>query len=488
MARDPGQSCAKDERPTDELVDLYLAAPDTDDGQQALATLHCRGSDAELAHGARLAKAATEAERVAGADILAQLGWEERTHLEDSVAILLTLLNDPSDAVVSAAAIALGHRHHPRAIQPLVELARHPSPAVRHGAVHGLMGHEDLAAVAALIELTRDPDRDVRDWATFAIAQCTDRDSPELREALFSRTEDEDPEVPLSCRILQRMNSTLRIDARQTLSEDERRDAGAIVDACLREGLSLKLDLDLLPDDGEVQAIVARSGSTLVGFCTLDSGRDMELCGAVHPDHRRRGVGRALLAAALAESRRRGRERALVICEDASLAGVALLSAAGATRAFAEHRMELAARCHAPESDHGLTVQRADPADAVDVARVIAHAMNDDELHVRRDVDAAIAGPAERVYLAREGGHAVAALRVVFGSDRAYIYGFGVLSEHRRRGIGRRFLTEVIAALQAEGHNRIALEVETDNIAAVSLYRTMGFTTITTYGYHAVTL
>lgn len=195
MARDPGQACAKDGRPTDELVDLYLAAPDTDDGQQALATLHHRGGDAELAHGARLAKAATEAERVAGADILAQLGWEERTHLEDSVAILLTLLDDPSDAVVSAAAIALGHRHHPRAIQPLVELARHPNPQVRHGVVHGLTGHEDLAAVAALIELTRDPDRDVRGWATFAIAQCTDRDSPELREALSARTEDQDPEV-----------------------------------------------------------------------------------------------------------------------------------------------------------------------------------------------------------------------------------------------------------------------------------------------------
>ncbi|MFT3770542.1 MAG: HEAT repeat domain-containing protein [Minicystis sp.] len=166
MARDPGHAYAKDKRPTDELVELYLVAPDTDDGRQALAILHYRGGDAEFAHGARLAKAATEAERVAGADILAQLGWEERTHLEDSVAILLTLLNDPWDTVVAAAAIALGHRHHSRAIQPLIELARHPSSEVRHGVVHGLTGHEDLAAVATLIELTRDPDRDARDWAT----------------------------------------------------------------------------------------------------------------------------------------------------------------------------------------------------------------------------------------------------------------------------------------------------------------------------------
>jgi HEAT repeat protein len=170
MGRDPSHAYAKEKRPTDDLVELYLAAPDADDGRQALAILHYRGGDAEFAHGARLVGAATEAERVAGADILAQLGWDERTHLEDSVAILLTLLSDPSDTVVSAAAIALGHRHHVAAVQPLLKLARHPSAEVRYGVVHGLKGHDDLAVVRTLIELTRDADRDVRNWATFAIA------------------------------------------------------------------------------------------------------------------------------------------------------------------------------------------------------------------------------------------------------------------------------------------------------------------------------
>lgn len=284
------------------------------------------------------------------------------------------------------------------------------------------------------------------------------------------------------------MNSTLQLDTRRTLSEDERRDASAIVDACRRDGLRLKLHLDRLPDDGEAQAIVARRDGVLAGFCTLDSGRDMELCGAVHPDHRRRGVGRALLAAALAESSRRGRKRALVICEDASLAGVALLSAAGAARAFAEHRMELAARCPAPVSARGLTVRRAAPADAADVARVIARTMDDDEIDVLGGIEVAMSDPAQRVYMAHAEGLAVAALRVVFGSGRAYIYGFGVLPGHRRRGIGRWFLAEVIAALQSEGNDRIALEVETENVAAVSLYRSMGFAEITTYGYYAVAL
>jgi HEAT repeat protein len=52
-----------------------------------------------------------------------------------------------------------------------------------------------LNAVQALIRLARDLDRDVRNWATFGIAQQTDLDSPELREALLARATDDDPEI-----------------------------------------------------------------------------------------------------------------------------------------------------------------------------------------------------------------------------------------------------------------------------------------------------
>jgi HEAT repeat protein len=176
-------------------VELYLADPESDEGGQALAVIHYRGGSEEFANGARLAKGATEQERIAGADILAQLGWGERTHLEESVSILLELLHDSSEGVVSAAAIALGHRNHPAAIQPLVELSEHPNPDVRYGVVHGLSGHDDLTAVGALIRLASDPDRDVRNWATFGVAQLTELDSPTIREALLARADDHDPEI-----------------------------------------------------------------------------------------------------------------------------------------------------------------------------------------------------------------------------------------------------------------------------------------------------
>jgi HEAT repeat protein len=195
MPRAADSPCAQDGRPTDELVALYLAGPSSDDAGRALMVLHYRGGPAELAHGARLARSPREADRVAAAHLLAQLGWDDRTHLDESVAILLPLLLDPSEAVIAAAAVALGHRHDPSAIPPLVALARHPSAEVRYGVVFGLMGHDEPSAVAALVELARDPDRDVRSWATFAIGQQTNLDSPELRDALLASAEDGEPEI-----------------------------------------------------------------------------------------------------------------------------------------------------------------------------------------------------------------------------------------------------------------------------------------------------
>jgi HEAT repeat protein len=159
------------------------------------AVLHARGSQLELEAGAALCRAASQNERVLGADILVQLGWGDRTCLQESVDILLPMLNDPDPVVIGAAAVALGHRNCSRAIAPVLALIKYPSRHARRGAVSALSDHDDLEAVQGLIELTGDTELDVRDWATFGLAQQTTLDTPGLRNALLKRTEDTDAEV-----------------------------------------------------------------------------------------------------------------------------------------------------------------------------------------------------------------------------------------------------------------------------------------------------
>jgi HEAT repeat protein len=193
--RDPEAPQRSDPRSTAELVALYLRDPETDEAGQALGIVQYRGGKEEFEIAAQLARSNLPQERRAAADILAQLGWRERTYLDESIEILLRLLDDPEVMVLQAAAVACGHRKSPLAVARLVELAKHPSTEVRYGVSYGLAGQDEPPAIAALVRLSKDEDRDVRDWATFALGSQTDLDTPDLREALRARLTDNDPEV-----------------------------------------------------------------------------------------------------------------------------------------------------------------------------------------------------------------------------------------------------------------------------------------------------
>lgn len=195
MPRDPNHRFARDTRESATLAALALVEPDEDVAREAIAILHYRSTPLEFELAREFASDREPARRSLAADILGQIGWDERAFLEESVDILLDLLDDSDSVVVAHAAEALGFRNHPRAIPPLLRHLTDPDANVRLGVVSGLSMHNDLDAIAGLIRLTVDDDRDVRDWATFGLGSLTDIDTPELREALLARVYDDDDEI-----------------------------------------------------------------------------------------------------------------------------------------------------------------------------------------------------------------------------------------------------------------------------------------------------
>jgi ribosomal protein S18 acetylase RimI-like enzyme len=291
---------------------------------------------------------------------------------------------------------------------------------------------------------------------------------------------------------------TVTIYARPGLSPSER-DRVEVLRACCNahEGLDLKLDLAALdPADGHLRApsqFLAYVGEQLVGYCSLDQGGDIEVCGMVHPAQRQRGVGHRLLDVARHECRRRGASYVLLICEDASASGRAFVSALGLARTFAEHRMEcdvsaLAAAPSEQSLDGRLSISRAGPADLDAVAAVQAAAFGDGVGEVRQLIAQDLREPNVHYYVAHLGEFPVGSLKVYTIPPRAGIYAFGVAPAYRRRGIGRQILLQVIARLGAEGYVHIWLEVDTDNVPAQALYRSAGLRVTTTYGYYRLDL
>jgi HEAT repeat protein len=186
---------ASDTRSSAEIIATYVNSQRADDATNSLATVHYRGGPEEFQAGLELLASTDPRERAAGADVLAQLGWQDRTFLEESVDALLSALRDPEDSVVHSAIFALGHRASPRAIQALVAFVDNPSADFRYAVVHGLMPHDTPIVVDALVKLSRDADRDVRNWATFCLGSQFESDSPTLRAALRERLTDSDAEI-----------------------------------------------------------------------------------------------------------------------------------------------------------------------------------------------------------------------------------------------------------------------------------------------------
>lgn len=263
--------------------------------------------------------------------------------------------------------------------------------------------------------------------------------------------------------------------------------ARALVAACNRyENLDLAVHLDR-PAVGEpANQFVCHEDDTLVGIATLEPHQEIEVCVAVHPRYRRRGIGQQLLDAVRTQTRERGRQSCLIVCEEASRSGRGFVTAAGARYRNAEHRMRLQTEHASVSSIPGtdLRLERAQPVHLEAVGRILAASFGADPVREQQRVAGDLRKPTHRYFLATLGGEAVGTFGVVVGERRIYIIGFGILPAFRGQGHGRTMLRDAIELLTREQWREVYLEVATENEPAVALYRSAGFVVTSTYGFY----
>ncbi|MEU8234887.1 GNAT family N-acetyltransferase [Actinoplanes sp. NPDC048967] len=248
------------------------------------------------------------------------------------------------------------------------------------------------------------------------------------------------------------------------------------------DGGRLKLEWDALRHrtGQDVEDVLWWDGERLLGFLGLyaHSAPTIELAGMVDPAARRRGIGTALLDAALELCRRRRAESVLLVVPRHSAAGLSLVRRRGGRLDHSEHALQLLAEPAEVPADPRVTVRPATPADTDAVRELLRLGFGWEPPES--------AGHDPRALVVERDDRVVGTARVSREGDRAGIYGFVIHPDLQGRGIGRDVLHRMCRTAQGDGAAVVHLEVATDNDRALNLYTSLGFRPVITEDYYAL--
>jgi mycothiol synthase len=236
---------------------------------------------------------------------------------------------------------------------------------------------------------------------------------------------------------------------------------------------------------GGTVSLLALAGGSVVGYAHLDPATETESAAAelvVHPEHRRRGHGRALAEALL------DRAGSLRVWAHGELpAAVALAGSLGftRTRALLQLRRPLAEPLPEARVPAGVRIRTFEPGrDEEDWLAVNARAFSHHPEQGAWTLDDLLAREAERwfdpagFFLAeRDGGLAGFHWTKVHPGavPMGEVYVVGVDPGEQGTGLGRALTLTGLSHLRSLGLPHVMLYVDGDNVAAVRLYESLGF-------------
>jgi ribosomal protein S18 acetylase RimI-like enzyme len=229
-----------------------------------------------------------------------------------------------------------------------------------------------------------------------------------------------------------------------------------------------------------VEDLLWWDGDRLLGFLGLYSfGSSLELAGMVAPDARRRGIGTALLDAAIPLCRARGAPKALLIVPRPSVPGKRLALRHGAVLDHSEHALSLSGEPTGAPHDSAVRLRPAAASDLPLVSRLLEAGFGappPDWSHA----------PQGQVLVVELNSSPVGTLTTARDAENARVYGFVIDPAWQGRGIGRAALRRACEELRTVGARSIGLEVAVDNDRALGLYTSVGFKPIITEDYYAL--
>lgn len=275
---------------------------------------------------------------------------------------------------------------------------------------------------------------------------------------------------------------------KHTLSDEDIAQIREIEAACSHaDGILIKFNWEQMldRDTAHVQDFCWYEDGRIVGYAQIDGfGDEFEMTGAVLPAYRRQGIFRRLFQAARIETQHRRGRQLLLVSYPQCPAGTEAARHLGAVYRFSEYHMEAEAAAVPPLPHSELRLLEVTPDDVSELSGTMGMSFGGGRRREPDELRRALQTPGQRYFLARLGTETVGQIgAVVPQKGSVYLRAIGILPERRRQGYGRQMLAAAVHQLMAEGHKRFALDVETENSQALSLYHACGFRETMVYEY-----
>jgi ribosomal protein S18 acetylase RimI-like enzyme len=249
------------------------------------------------------------------------------------------------------------------------------------------------------------------------------------------------------------------------------------------ENFSLKLNWDMLKsrDIESKTDFFTYQDDRLTGFLALyPFGTKMEVCGMVHPEHRQQGIFTGLLKQA--EKQLANASEILLNAPAESYAAKHLFKTLPCTYSFTEHQMKYFHSDILSEKE-GVEIREALPGDAeiCILLDVLCFSLSKEDATLFYEQTAS--DQEQALFIIEYNGVPAGKVRIQTDGKESWIYGFAILPEFQRRGIGRSVLSRIIRQERKQGRD-IFLEVAAENNNALTLYTSCGFIPLESQDYY----
>jgi ribosomal protein S18 acetylase RimI-like enzyme len=276
------------------------------------------------------------------------------------------------------------------------------------------------------------------------------------------------------------------------ISEKEYSDINQLQKLCYsKDKTNLKLELDYKlyvsksakSSSKRINEFLYYANDTLVaylGICCFGENIG-ELNGMCHPDWRGNGIFTKLFLLAANECTKRNFSKLLLLSDGNSSQGLEFIKSVGGVYDSSEYRMVLK-NGMVFEDIYPISLRPAVKEDYKEIVKQNMIFFNDPPESENAPIEED--APNTTTYMVELADVIIGKIKIEYGDDAAFIYGFGILPDYRGKGYGKAALKKTLQIIQQKNITNIALDVVCTNNNALHLYQACGFEEVSIMNYY----